>query len=67
MTLSLPGERVQMREVQAANGFSSQHDTRIHFGLGAVHRDSVTAHVRWCGGETRSYALVTNQYQILVQ
>jgi len=67
VTLSLPGERVQMREVQAANGFSSQHDTRIHFGLGAVHRDSVTAHVRWCGGETRSYALVTNQYQILVQ
>lgn len=67
VTLAVPGQPVQTREVQAANGFSSQHDTRVHFGLGGALADSVRVSVRWCGGETKSYRLPANRYQLLVQ
>ena len=66
-TVLVPGERPQLREVQAANGFSSQHDTRLHFGLGAARHDSVTVRVRWCGGATRDYRVPTGRYGRLEQ
>jgi hypothetical protein len=36
VSVHVPGRPVQIREVQAANGFSAQHDTRVHFGLGSA-------------------------------
>jgi hypothetical protein len=67
VTLLLPGERPQLREVQAANGFSAQHDTRLHFGLGPAAPDTVTARVRWCGGGTRDYRLATGRYHTVTR
>jgi hypothetical protein len=67
VTLGDSGARTQIREVQAANGFSSQHDTRIHFGLGVTARDSVKVRVRWCGGPEQTYSLITNRYQTVAE
>lgn len=66
-TVRVVGERPQMREVQAANGFAAQNDSRVHFGLGATRRDTVDVRVRWCGGEERQYLLATNAYHVLAQ
>jgi len=41
---------VQVREVQAANGFSAQSDRRLLFGLGA-RAGKITAQVHWCGAQ----------------
>jgi enediyne biosynthesis protein E4 len=59
--------RKQMREVQAQNGFSSQHDPRAHFGLGAHGSGSVIVSVRWCGGAERQYRLSVNRYHRIEQ
>ena len=63
----MPGEPPQLREVQAANGFSAQHDTRVHFGLGVARPDTVTVAVRWCGGRERRYRLAANRYHRVEQ
>jgi Na+-translocating ferredoxin:NAD+ oxidoreductase RnfD subunit len=39
----------QMREVNVVNGFSSQNDRRIHFGLGD-RAGPVDIEISWCGG-----------------
>jgi hypothetical protein len=67
VTLVIPGEPDQIREVQAANGFSAQSDTRIHFGLGLTRQDTVAVRVRWCGGEERSYRVGDDAYHTLVE
>jgi enediyne biosynthesis protein E4 len=59
--------RAQVREVQAANGFASQHDTRVHFGLGSEPGDSVDLRVRWCGAEQRVYRVARNHYHRITQ
>jgi Na+-translocating ferredoxin:NAD+ oxidoreductase RnfD subunit len=66
-TITLPGERPQMREVQAANGFSSQHDTRLHFGLGASAPALVAVRIRWCGGATTEHRLTRDGYHVVRQ
>ena len=67
VTLRLPGQSPQMREVQAANGFSSQHDPRIHFGLGPRSPSVVPITIRWCGGATTEHALAPNRYHVVRQ
>ncbi|MDQ3557279.1 MAG: FG-GAP-like repeat-containing protein [Gemmatimonadota bacterium] len=70
VSVHVPGRPVQIREVQAANGFSAQHDTRVHFGLGSaglgsgVHQP-IPVSVRWCGGETVRYHLAPGRYHHL--
>jgi hypothetical protein len=66
-TVLVPNERPQSREVQAANGFSSQHDTRLHFGLGAAAPESVSVRVRWCGGATTDHRLARDRYHVVAQ
>jgi hypothetical protein len=44
----------QIREVQIVNGFSSQNDRRIHFGLGD-RTEPVEIEVDWCGKEKMKY------------
>ncbi|MBW3569866.1 MAG: CRTAC1 family protein [Gemmatimonadetes bacterium] len=66
-TVLLAGERPQQREVQAANGFSSQHDTRLHFGLGAAAPELVPIRVRWCGGATTEHVLARDRYHVVRQ
>lgn len=61
------GNRTQLREVQAANGFAAQNDARVHFGLGPSRPDSVTVRVRWCGGEEGDYRLAANRYHRVQQ
>ena len=63
----LPNERPQSREVQAANGFSSQHDTRLHFGLGATASGTVNVRIRWCGGATTEHRLARDRYHLVRQ
>lgn len=67
VTARLPGEPVQLREVQAVNGFASQHDTRVHFGLGVRAPHVVPVSVRWCGGPEARYRLAPNRYHRLEQ
>ncbi|MGI8546172.1 MAG: FG-GAP-like repeat-containing protein [Gemmatimonadaceae bacterium] len=67
VTVHMPGQRVQLREVQAANGFASQHDTRIHFGLGPTSSRAVPITVRWCGTQQVRYTVVPNRYQRIEQ
>ena len=45
------GARTQFQDVIGVNGYLSQGDTRVHFGLGAAdHIDRVS--VRWPDGTT---------------
>lgn len=61
------GEPVQqMREVQAANGFSAQNDRRLLFGLGDFAGE-VTAEINWCGRQRQTVPLTNNQYNKLTQ
>jgi hypothetical protein len=64
-TVLIPGERPQTREVQAANGFSSQHDTRLHFGLGASAPEVVAVRIRWCGGAITEHRLTRDRYHVV--
>jgi hypothetical protein len=61
--LRLPGQRPQLRELQAANGFSSTPDRRIHFGLGAYRGATIPIAVRWCGGAEVRYDVAPNEYK----
>lgn len=62
VTVHVPGEPPQLREVQAANGFAGGHDPRVHVGLGAGAPGRVTVDVSWCGQETVTYSLATGRY-----
>jgi hypothetical protein len=53
--------------VQAANGFSSQHDTRLHFGLGASAPALAPIRIHWCGGATTEYRLARDEYHVVRQ
>ena len=66
ITVRLPGQPPIVREVQGANGFSSQNEERIHVGLGAW-TGVVPVAVRWCGRETTTHALAANAYHRVVQ
>jgi hypothetical protein len=57
----------QVREVQAANGFSAQGDSRLLFGLGAAARRPVEVRVRWCGRDVARYRLAPGRYHVLRQ
>ncbi len=65
VSVNVPGRPVQLREVQAANGFSSQHDTRVHFGLGSGVHQKVAVSIRWCGRDEARYRLAPNRYHHL--
>lgn len=57
----------QVREVMLANGFSSQNDRRLHFGL-ANHRGPVDVTVRWYGGKVQVVKdLTPGRYHRLAQ
>lgn len=66
VTIRLPGQPPRVREVQAANGFASQADARVHFGLGEW-RGGVPVEVRWCGRETARYRLAPGRYHTLAR
>lgn len=57
---------VQMRERHASNGFSSQNDGRLLFGLGN-RTGPVSVSINWCGHANTTYTLKTNQYHVLQQ
>jgi ASPIC and UnbV/Domain of unknown function (DUF6851)/FG-GAP-like repeat/VCPO second helical-bundle domain len=61
VTVTLPGGRRLVREVQSGSSYASSEDPRLHFGLGAAEQvDSVE--VRWPGGsETRLHDVEANQ------
>lgn len=57
----------QWREQVAANGFSSQNEHRLLFGLGS-HNQPVTLKIDWCGqGKTEQRTLAPDQYHVLQQ
>ena len=49
----------QIREVQASNGFSSQSDSRLLFGLGQ-NADKVNVRVHWCGNHNAQLLQLTS-------
>lgn len=54
-----------IQEKQAVSGFSSQSDSRLHFGLG-LDTDRVDVKVLWCGQFEKKYEqLPFNQYHLL--
>ncbi len=56
----------QAQETQAASGFSSQSDKRLHFGLGSNVKN-VSAKVTWCLDQQETYSdLKINTYNALV-
>jgi hypothetical protein len=67
VTVQLPGQPLELAEVQASNGFSAAGDRRIHFGLGPFHADQVDVRVRWCGGPLSAYRLAPNAYHTIAQ
>jgi hypothetical protein len=66
-TVRLHSGNVQLREVQAVNGFAAQNDMRVHFGLGRAAGDTISLSVRWCGHEERTYRLAANRYHLVEQ
>ncbi len=61
-----PSER-QFREVQASNGFSSQGDNRLLFGL-SEHQSVVDISIDWCGeGKKQNIKLIANKYHDISQ
>ena len=48
------GDRIQVREVDGGNGYSSQSSRRLSFGLGETSRVD-TVEVRWPSGLTRTW------------
>lgn len=62
------GTRCQMQELMPSNGFASQSDPRLHFGLGLETRVSVD--VRWPSGRHTRFApgvLGSDRYVRLVE
>jgi Na+-translocating ferredoxin:NAD+ oxidoreductase RnfD subunit len=61
------GRLNQVREVQAANGFSSQSDMRLIFGLGHYKGD-IDVKIHWCGAEVAEQLRLTPmKYHRIVQ
>ncbi len=67
VTLHVPGELPQLREVQALNGMSAQTDRRVHFGLGSHPPGRLDVTVRWCGAQVVRYQLQANRYHVIPQ
>lgn len=60
--VACPRHGVQVQEIQALNGFSSQKDPRAHFGRGACG-DPVDVTVTWTNGGTQTCrGLAPNRY-----
>ena len=59
-------EYQQVREVVASNGFSSQNDRRLLFGLGD-YDGTVDAHIRWCGGSSQTATFDAGSYHRVEQ
>ena len=67
VTLSSGGERRQLREVQASNGFSAQGDARLLFGLGH-YSGAPSVEIQWCGrGAPQTLALEPSRYHSISQ
>ncbi|WP_127718388.1 FG-GAP-like repeat-containing protein [Halobacteriovorax sp. HLS] len=61
------GDKVLMREVFSVNGFSSQSDRRLHFGLGDT-TSPISVAVKWCNGESETFAVTQlNKYYKIIQ
>jgi hypothetical protein len=57
----------QFQELKAVNGFSSQPDPRLHFGLGDYH-GPVDVTVKWIGGQSVTYrGLQPDRYHVISQ
>jgi hypothetical protein len=58
---------VQMREVSAQNGYCSQNDPRVHFGLGtAMTCDSIV--IEWPDNSREQFAAISgDQFYLIVQ
>lgn len=57
----------QLREMQASNGFSSQGDHRMLFGLG-TNTEKVDVKIFWCGQiDAQSIKLDPDQYHLIKQ
>ena len=61
------GDLSQIREVDPGNGFSSQSDRRVHFGLGQEEKvDQIE--IRWPSGSTKILKdISTNQIITIVE
>lgn len=58
----------QLREINASNGFSSQSDRRLLFGLDNYSSENISAEIHWCGQEkSQIIELGVNQYHRIVQ
>ena len=58
----------QIREVNASNGFSSQGDKRLLFGLGNFQGKLVDIKIHWCGErKPKQITLPINQYHKISQ
>jgi hypothetical protein len=56
-------EFTQFQESTLVNGFSAQHDPRIHFGI-PFDQDIKKIQIKWCGQFEKNYeSLKINQYQ----
>lgn len=62
-------QQTQWREVMAINGFSSQSDRRLLFGLGDIKEASlISIEVHWCGEpEAERYEFTSGHYYSLAQ
>jgi hypothetical protein len=67
VSILLPDQPPLVREVQGANGFSSQSDIRVHVGLGTFKGALVPTRIRWCGGEWRDSMLAAGRYHTVSQ
>jgi hypothetical protein len=52
-------EFVQMQESNLVNGFSAQHDPRIHFGF-PVNQTFKSLKINWCNQITKNYFDIDN-------
>ena len=58
----------QVREQRLANGFSSQGDARLLFGLGNEKIEDITIEVQWHNGQTNTYEISSfNKYMKIAQ
>jgi enediyne biosynthesis protein E4 len=68
VTISYEGEDgapvTQLQEQHLLGGFASQHDPRLHFGLGAA-RGPVRVSVRWPGGKITQAQLAIDRLHLL--
>ncbi|HSE01155.1 MAG TPA: FG-GAP-like repeat-containing protein [Burkholderiales bacterium] len=65
--VAVEGVKRQLREIQAANGFSAQSDRRLLFGLGHAE-GPVEVTIHWCGErEASTFSLSPGRYHKMRQ